>query len=84
MEKTTSPLNSPIFLVPKDPNNPDPDRHFRPVVDQRLVNGLFEKISTDYPPLKEYLQRLSSARFVSAFDLQAGFHQIRVRPEDRK
>lgn len=78
---SSSRFNSPVFCVPKDLDNPDPDKHFRPVMDPRLINQLFERLSTALPPIPSVLQQVGSARFVTCFDLIAGFHQIRV-PEE--
>lgn len=84
VEPSTSEFNSPVFCVPKEPLSPDPMRRYRPVFDQRPVNTLFPRLPTEYEHIPNTLQKLASASFVSAFDLLAGFHQVRVHPDDRK
>lgn len=81
---STSDFNAPLFCVPKDPLHENPDKHFRPVCDQRIVNDLFPKIATTYLPTSEILQRIARARFASAFDLLAGFHQVNAPEELRE
>lgn len=78
---TTSPYNSPLFCVPKALDHPDPDKHYRPVMDPRAVNKLFARKSTVLPRIPETIQRVATARFATVVDLLAGFHQVRV-PED--
>lgn len=39
---STCEFNSPIHLVPKDPQHPDPMKHYRPVQDLRIPNRVFE------------------------------------------
>lgn len=53
IEPADSSFNSPVFLVPKKPLDPDLMKRFRPVFDQRIVNSLFPKLSTAYPPIGE-------------------------------
>lgn len=81
---TKSDFNAPLFCVPKEPLHENPDKHFRPVCDQRIVNTLFPKMATNYLPTQEILQRIARARFASAFDLLAGFHQVNAPEELRE
>lgn len=79
-----SPYNSPLFCVPKDLDNPNPDKHYRPVIDPRAVNALFERKSTTLPQIPDAIQRVASSRFATVVDLLAGFHQVRLPEELRK
>lgn len=45
---------------------------------------MFPKLPTRYLPTSEILQRIARARFASAFDLLAGFHQVNAPEELRE
>jgi len=78
---STSPYNSPLWVVPKKPDSLG-NKRWRMVVDFR---GLNEKTIGDAYPLPnitEILDQLGSAKYFSVFDLASGFHQIPMHEPD--
>jgi transposase InsO family protein len=81
VEYSTSPYNSPIWIVPKKPDSQG-NKRWRMVIDYR---GLNEKTIGDAYPLPnitDILDQLGSAKYFSIFDLASGFHQISMSPKD--
>ena len=79
---STSPLNSPVWIVPKKPDSQG-HRRMRMVIDLRKLN---EKTISDAYPLPniiDILDQLRQAQYFSTFDLDSGFHQIPMDPRDR-
>jgi len=69
--------NTPHFLVKKQGGGD------RPVADFRPLNCFIERFIWPVPSTIETLQRVTGARFFSKMDLRSGYHQVRVRLEDR-
>ena len=79
---STSPFNSPVWIVPKKPDSQGRPR-MRMVIDFRKLN---EKTISDAYPLPniiDILDQLGQAQYFSTFDLASGFHQIPMDPQDR-
>ncbi|XP_046141430.1 uncharacterized protein LOC123987739 [Osmia bicornis bicornis] len=80
---STSPYNSPLWIVPKKPDA-DGNKRWRMVIDFRALN---EKTTGDkfpLPNIPEILDKVGGAKYFSIFDLANGFHQIEMNPKDRQ
>jgi hypothetical protein len=72
-----SPYASPTVIVRKR------DGSMRVCVDFRKLNDLTIKDSYPIPKIDDIIARLGRARVFSKLDLAAGYHQVRVREEDK-
>lgn len=78
IEESESPWSSPVVLVPKKNGKK------RMCIDYRKVNGVTRKYAYPLPLINEILDRLKDAHFVSAIDLQSGFHQIALEEDSKQ
>jgi hypothetical protein len=84
IEKSFSPYNAPIWVVPKKgiDSNGKPKR--RLVIDFQKLND--QTITDKYPipDINMTIQNLGKAKVFSTVDLESGFHQILIKEEDRE
>lgn len=75
MEKSDSPWNSPLLLVPKK-SNENGERKFRLVIDYRKLNSVTVSQSYPIPLVDEIIDQMKGAKFFTVLDLHGAFHQI--------
>ena len=77
IRESTSAWSSPLVYVRKR------DGTIRPCVDYRRLNEVTEKDAYPLPKMGECLDCLGDAKLFSVLDLQSGYWQIEIKPEDR-
>lgn len=76
IQPSKSPYGAPVLFVPKK------NGKLRFCVDYRALNKITVKNRYPLPRIDELLDRLQGAQYFSKLDLQSGYHQIRIAPED--
>ncbi|CAB3254099.1 unnamed protein product [Arctia plantaginis] len=78
VEKSNSPWNSPILLVPKA------NGELRLCLDSRKLNSVTKIDSYPMPRVEEILDSLNNAKFISSLDLKSAFFQIGLEQSSRE
>ncbi|KAJ9519831.1 hypothetical protein QJQ45_013519 [Haematococcus lacustris] len=76
IEPSSSPYAAPILFVQKKLGE------LRMCIDYRQLNKLTLRDQYPLPRIDDLFDRLSGCSVFSSLDLQAGYHQIRITPED--
>jgi hypothetical protein len=76
IEPSTGPFGSPILFVAKK------DGTLRMVIDYRAVNRITIRNRYPLPRIEDLFDSLQGATVFSSLDLQSGYHQLRIAPED--
>lgn len=76
IQPSVSPYGSPVLFVKKQ------DGSLRMCIDYRALNKQTVKNRYPLPRIDEMLDRLGKAKYFTKFDLESGYHQIRVAHED--
>lgn len=81
IQPSTSPWNSPVWVVPKKPDASG-KKKWRIVIDYRKVNELSIGDSFPLPNITDILDQLGHSKYFTTIDLTSGFHQIQMAPQD--
>lgn len=81
IECSTSPYNSPVWIVPKKPDSSG-NKRWRMVIDYRNLNEKTIGDAYPLPNISDILDQLGNAKYFSVLDLASGFHQIPMAPKD--
>lgn len=81
IKSSTSPYNSPLWIVPKKADSKG-NKRWRMVIDYRALNEKTIGDAYPLPNITEILDQLGSAKYFSVFDLASGFHQIKMSTAD--
>lgn len=84
IEKSYSPYNSPIWIVPKKGFDSNGKRKRRLVIDFQKLNNNTVTDKYPIPDINITIQNLGRAKVFSTIDLESGFHQILIRKSDRE
>lgn len=79
---STSLWNSPVLFVSKKSSTDK--KKYRLVIDFKNVNKQTETQTFPMPKLDEELNKMNGCKFFSTFDVEAAFHQIKLREIDRE
>ncbi|GBG78883.1 hypothetical protein CBR_g28598 [Chara braunii] len=74
---SSSPYGAPVLFVRKK------NKDLRLCIDYRKLNAQTVKNVRPLPRIDDLLERLGGAKYFSKLDLELGYHQISIRPDDR-
>jgi Reverse transcriptase (RNA-dependent DNA polymerase) len=77
IQKTDSPWSTPWFFIKKK------DSSLRPIQDYREVNKWTIRDVYPIPRIKQIMEQLKDKHLFTKFDVQSGYHNIRIKEEDR-
>jgi hypothetical protein len=76
VEPSSSPYGAPVLFVGKK------DGTLRMCIDYRALNKITVKNKYPLPRIDQLMDSLAGAKVFTSLDLQSGYHQIRITPED--
>ncbi|KAL8442273.1 hypothetical protein Emed_007349 [Eimeria media] len=82
IQSSRSPYAAPVMLVPKK-GDPPGSPGSRLVINYRPLNAVTIAPEVPLPVVEDVLASLQGAKWFTTLDMEQGFHQVRVSPEDR-
>lgn len=82
IQRSVSPYASPVLLVPKK-GDPPGSPGSRMVINYRPLNAVTIAAEVPLPVIEDVLASLQGAKWFTTMDMEQGFHQVRMAPEDR-
>lgn len=84
IRRSWSPYNAPIWIVAKKGTNEDGTPKQRLVIDYKKLNDktIFDRYPI--PDINMILSNLGKSNYFSTIDLEAGYHQIKMKEEDKQ
>lgn len=82
IQPSSSPYNSPIWIVPKKIDNAGTQK-WRIVIDYRKLNDITIDDKFPIPNIESLFDKLGRAQYFTTLDLAKGFHQILVDENDQ-
>jgi hypothetical protein len=76
IEPSCSPFGAPVLFVQKK------DGSLRMCIDYRALNKITVRDRYPLPRIDDLFDKLQGCRYFTSLDLQSGYHQIRITPED--
>jgi hypothetical protein len=76
IEPSSSPYGAPVIFVQKK------DKSLRMCLDYRKLNSQTIKSKYPLPRIDQLIDQLNGVKVLSSLDLQSGYYQIRISPED--
>lgn len=73
IEKSKSPWNSPLLLVPKKENQYG-EKQYRLVIDYRKLNSVTQPLAYPIPLIDEIIDQMQGSQIFTTLDLQGAFH----------
>lgn len=81
IQKSSSPYNSPLWIVPKK-TDASGIKKWRLVIDYRKLNEQTVDDKFPIPQIDDILDKLGRSNYFTTIDLAKGFHQIEMCPTD--
>lgn len=82
IKRSNSPYNAPVIIVDKKGHDENGEKKHRLVIDFRKLNSITIADRYPIPEISVVLSNLGNAKYFSTIDLESGFHQIKIHPED--
>ncbi|KAL8451781.1 hypothetical protein Emed_001772 [Eimeria media] len=82
IQSSRSPYAAPVILVPKN-DDPPGSPGSRLVISYRPLDAVTIAPKVPLPVIEDVLASLQFAKWFTALDMEQGFHQVRMAPEDR-
>ena len=80
---TPSPYGAPCMMVPKKADAAGGEKQYRMVINYKALNDITISAEAPIPNITTIMEQLHGAKYFTIMDMESGFHQVRVAPEDQ-